>query len=53
VISALLIERSRRPFPDAGWTLEFDHLNGLATFAVLSLAVGAMFAPDAEPSSTT
>jgi arabinofuranan 3-O-arabinosyltransferase len=53
VISALLIERSRRPFPDAGWTLEFDHLNGLAAFAVLSLAVGAMFAPDAEPPPTT
>ena len=52
-ISALWIERTQRPFPDAGWTLEFDHLNGLAVFAVLSLAVGAMFAPDAEPAPTT
>jgi arabinofuranan 3-O-arabinosyltransferase len=52
-ISVLLIERSQRPFPNAGWTLEFDHLNGLAAFAVLSLAVGAMFAPDAEPAPTT
>jgi len=52
-IRVLLIERSQRPFPNAGWTLEFDHLNGLAAFAVLSLAVGAMFAPDAEPAPTT
>jgi arabinofuranan 3-O-arabinosyltransferase len=44
--TALLVERSRRPYPDAGWTLEFDHLNGLAIFAVLSLAVGAMFGSD-------
>ena len=51
-MSVLLIERTQRPFPNAGWTLEFDHLNGLAAFAVLSLAVGAMFAPDAEPAST-
>jgi arabinofuranan 3-O-arabinosyltransferase len=47
-VSVLLIERSQRPYPNAGWTLEFDHLNGLAAFAVLSLAVGAMFAADAE-----
>jgi arabinofuranan 3-O-arabinosyltransferase len=52
-ISVVLIERSQRPFPNAGWTLEFDHLNGLAAFAVLSLTVGAMFAADAEPESTT
>ena len=52
-ISALWIERTQRPFPDAGWTLEFDHLNGLAVFAVLSLAVRPLFAPDAEPAPTT
>ena len=52
-ISALWIERTQRPYPNAGWTLEFDHLNGLAAFAVLSLAVGAMFAPDAEPAAPT
>lgn len=51
-ISVLLIERSQRPFPNAGWTLEFDHLNDIAVFAVLSLAVGAMFGADAEPAST-
>ena len=49
VISALLIERSQRPVPDAGWTLAFDHLNGLAICAVLALTVGAMFGSDAEP----
>ncbi len=48
-VSALWIERSRRPFPDAGWTLQFDHLNGLAVFSLLVLTVGAMFADDAEP----
>jgi arabinofuranan 3-O-arabinosyltransferase len=47
-ISVLLIERSQRPYPNAGWTLEFDHLNGLAACAVLSLAVGAMFGSDTE-----
>jgi arabinofuranan 3-O-arabinosyltransferase len=52
VISALLIERSQRPFPDAGWTLAFDHLNGLAIFAVLALTVGALFGSDAEPDLT-
>ncbi len=47
--SVLMIERSQRPFPNAGWTLEFDHLNGAAIFAVLVLTVGAMFGSDAEP----
>lgn len=44
--SALWIERARRPYPNAGWTLEFDHLNGLALFAVISLTVGTMFGSD-------
>jgi arabinofuranan 3-O-arabinosyltransferase len=52
VISALWIERSQRPFPDAGWTLAFDHLNGLTIFAVLALTVGAMFGSDGEPDPT-
>ncbi len=44
--------RNDRPFPNAGWTLSVDQLNGLAVFAIVSIAVGAMFAPDAasEPS---
>ncbi len=49
VLRALWIERSERPFPDAGWTLQYEQLNGLAIFAVLLLAVGAMFGSDAEP----
>jgi arabinofuranan 3-O-arabinosyltransferase len=43
----LLIVRRDRPFPDAGWTLAFDHLNGVALYAAVAIAVGAMFAPDA------
>jgi hypothetical protein len=44
----LWIVRRDRPFPNAGWTLSFDHLNALAVFAVLAITVGAMFAPDAD-----
>jgi arabinofuranan 3-O-arabinosyltransferase len=47
-LAVLWIERRDRPFPNAGWTTHFDHLNGLALFAVLTIAVGAMFATDAE-----
>ena len=43
----LVIVRRDRPFPDAGWTLSFDHLNGLALYAFVAIAAGAMFAPDA------
>jgi len=49
---AVLILRRDRPFPDAGWTFAVDHLNGLAVFATLALAVGAAFAPDADESGT-
>ncbi len=47
-LAVVWIERRDRPFPNAGWTTHFDHLNGLALFAVLTIAVGAMFATDAE-----
>lgn len=47
-IAVVAIERSERPFPNAGWTLEFDQLNGLAIFGVLTLAVGAMFGADGD-----
>ncbi len=47
-LAVLRIERRDRPFPNAGWTTHFDHLNGLALFAVLAIAVGAMFATDAD-----
>jgi hypothetical protein len=46
-INALWVLRRDRPFPNAGWTASFDHLNGLAVFAVLALAVGAAIAEDA------
>ena len=45
---ALLIERRERLYPDAGWTLNFDHLNGLAVFAIIVLAAGTLLAPDAS-----
>lgn len=45
--SVLWIVRRDRPFPDAGWTLAVDHLNGLAIYAAIALAVGSLFAPDA------
>jgi arabinofuranan 3-O-arabinosyltransferase len=47
-VSVLWIVRRDRPFPNAGWTLAFDHLNGLAVYAAIAVAVGAMFAPDAR-----
>ncbi len=46
--SVLWIVRRDRPFPNAGWTVAFDHLNGLAVYAALAIAIGAMFAPDAS-----
>ncbi len=50
--SVLWIVRRDRPFPDAGWTLAVDHLNGLAVYAAIAIAVGAMFAPDAAGEPT-
>lgn len=47
-VGALWIERRDRPIPNAGWTEAFTNLNGLALFAVVAIAVGAMFATDAE-----
>ncbi len=47
-IGVLWIERRERPFPNAGWTIPFDHLTGLAVFAILCVTVGAMFGPDAD-----
>ncbi|NND75551.1 MAG: DUF3367 domain-containing protein [Ilumatobacter sp.] len=39
-VAVIAIERREQPFADAGWTLLVDHLNGIAVFAVLLLAVG-------------
>ena len=36
------IERRDHPLPNAGWTESFDHLNGLAVFAVLCATVGVI-----------
>jgi arabinofuranan 3-O-arabinosyltransferase len=47
-VSVLWIERRERPYPNAGWTIPFDHLNGLALFAVLALTVGTVLAADAD-----
>ena len=47
-VGVLWIERRDRPFPNAGWTIPFEHLTGLVVFAILSIAVGAMFGPDAD-----
>jgi arabinofuranan 3-O-arabinosyltransferase len=50
--SVLWIVRRDRPFPNAGWTLAVDHLNGLAVYCAIAIAVGAMFAPDAAGERT-
>ncbi|NQY57202.1 MAG: DUF3367 domain-containing protein [Ilumatobacteraceae bacterium] len=42
------IERRDAPFPNAGWTTEFDHLNGPALFALVLIAVGAWFGDDRD-----
>jgi arabinofuranan 3-O-arabinosyltransferase len=52
-LSVMWITRRDRPFPDAGWTLAYDHLHGLAVFAVLAVAAGAAFAPDARSETST
>lgn len=36
------IERRDLPYPNAGWTESFDHLNGLALFALVCAGVGAV-----------
>ncbi len=40
------IERRDAPFPNAGWTTAFEHLNTLALFALVTIAVGAWFGDD-------
>jgi len=50
--SVLWIVRNDRPFPNAGWTSAFEHLNGLAVYAAIAIAVGSMFAHDAAGERT-
>ncbi len=47
-VGAMWVVRNDRPIPNAGWTTSVEHLNGLALFAVIVLAVGAAFAGDAD-----
>ncbi|HSL73479.1 MAG TPA: alpha-(1-_3)-arabinofuranosyltransferase family protein [Ilumatobacteraceae bacterium] len=47
-VSVMWITRRERPFPDAGWTVAYEHLHGLAVLAVLAVAAGTVFAPDAS-----
>jgi arabinofuranan 3-O-arabinosyltransferase len=47
-VNAIWVVRRDRPLADAGWTTNVEHLNGVALFAVIVLAVGAAFAPDAD-----
>ena len=42
------VERRDRPYPDAGWTVHFDHLNGAALFALLAVMCGSLFASDSD-----
>ena len=51
-VGAMWVVRNDRPFPNAGWTTSVEHLNGLALFAVIVLAVGAAFAGDADREPT-
>jgi arabinofuranan 3-O-arabinosyltransferase len=46
--SVLWTVRRDRPIPNAGWTLAVEHLNGLALYSVIALAVGSLFAADAD-----
>ncbi len=41
-VSVTAIERRDSPFPDAGWTVAFDHLNGLALVAVALVATSTV-----------
>ncbi len=46
-VAVAYVERRDAPAPDAGWTAAVDRLHGLAVFAVLLLAAGAVTARDA------
>lgn len=44
--SVVWIERRDAPIPNAGWTFAFEHLNGLAVFAVLAITAGSFLERD-------
>ncbi len=47
-VAVAYVERRDAPAPDAGWTAAFERLHGLAVFAVLLLAAGAVTARDVD-----
>jgi energy-converting hydrogenase Eha subunit G len=49
-IAVAFIERRDAPFPGAGWTTSFEHLNGLALSAVALVAASALLAPVTDQS---
>jgi arabinofuranan 3-O-arabinosyltransferase len=49
-IAVTFIERRDAPFPGAGWTTSFEHLNGLALSAVALVAASALLAPVTDQS---
>ena len=44
-IAVAFIERRDAPFPGAGWTTSFEHLNGLALSAVALVAASTLLTP--------
>lgn len=50
--SVAVIERRDTPFPDAGWTTLFDHLNALAISAVALVAVSTLLSPRQDVSTS-
>jgi hypothetical protein len=44
-VAVAVIERRKAPFPNAGWTNSFEHLNGLALTAVALVAASTMLNP--------
>ncbi len=47
-IAVALIERRDAPFPNAGWTVAFDHLHGLALAAVALVALSALLRTEVD-----
>lgn len=48
-VAVVVLARRDMPYPNAGWTETFDHLNGLALFALVCVAAGASFGDDSNP----
>lgn len=48
-VAVAFIERRDAPFPGAGWTTSFEHLNGLALSACALVVASALLSPVAPP----